>query len=138
MDHLAILKKSHRILDKILTGEKTIESRWYKTRRAPWGRINKGDLVYFKNSGEDVSVVAKVSKVEEYEVGPAEIYTLLEKHFSQLGVGMEYYETIKNQKYCILVHLEKVCFVNPFPVDKTGYGNMSAWISLPDIRQIRK
>ncbi|MBI1972386.1 ASCH domain-containing protein, partial [Candidatus Woesearchaeota archaeon] len=44
MDHLAILKK--KWLEKILSGEKTIESRWYKQKITPYQKIAKGDTAY--------------------------------------------------------------------------------------------
>jgi len=42
MDHVAIMKRSWGLIPKILSGEKTIESRWYKKRIPPWNRISKG------------------------------------------------------------------------------------------------
>lgn len=33
MEHVAIMKKSWGLTRKILSGEKTIESRWYRFRR---------------------------------------------------------------------------------------------------------
>jgi len=67
MHHLAIMKKSMKLLPKIISGEKTIESRWYTTRRAPWNRITANDTVYFKNTGEPVIVSARVAKVIFHE-----------------------------------------------------------------------
>ena len=63
MDHIAILKKSWGLLEKVLSGEKTIESRWYKTKHIPWNRIRAGDTLYFQNAGEPVYVKSKVKKV---------------------------------------------------------------------------
>ena len=63
MEHVAIMKKSWGLIGKIISGEKKIESRWYKSRRSPWGKIKQGDEVYFKDSGEPVSIKAKVAKV---------------------------------------------------------------------------
>lgn len=40
MHHLAILKKSWPLIPKILNKQKTIESRWYKVKCAPWNKIN--------------------------------------------------------------------------------------------------
>jgi len=57
------MRKSWGLLPKILTGEKTIESRWYKNKCSPWGKIKRGDVVYFKNSGEPVTIKAEVSKI---------------------------------------------------------------------------
>ena len=63
MDHLAILAKESKLLGKILSGRKKIESRWSKFKRTPYGNIIKGELIYFKDSGKPVTVKAKVSKV---------------------------------------------------------------------------
>ncbi|RLC32736.1 hypothetical protein DRH13_01250, partial [Candidatus Woesebacteria bacterium] len=61
------MKKSWGFTQKILDGGKTIESRWYKTRRVPWRKIKKNDTVYFKNSGESVTIKTRVSSVVEFE-----------------------------------------------------------------------
>ena len=54
MDHVAIMKKSWGLTQKILTKQKKIESRWYKSKYSPWGKIEKNDFVYFKDSGEPI------------------------------------------------------------------------------------
>ncbi|MDP3918408.1 MAG: hypothetical protein Q8Q35_00695, partial [Nanoarchaeota archaeon] len=67
MDHLAIMNKSWKLIPKILNRDKTIESRWYKNKVTPWNNIQKGDTVYFKDSGEPVTAKAEVSKVLQFE-----------------------------------------------------------------------
>jgi ASC-1-like (ASCH) protein len=70
MDHVAIMSKSTGLIEKILQGHKTIESRWYATRRPPWGKVRAGDVVYFKYSGgvgERVKARAKVDRVQQFE-----------------------------------------------------------------------
>ena len=62
MEHIAILSKKRKILDKIISGEKIIESRWYKFKKTPFEVISAGETVYFKESGEPVSAKAKVQK----------------------------------------------------------------------------
>lgn len=66
MDHVVILRKKEKILRKILEGKKTIETRWYMTKRAPRDRINTGDTVYLKESGEAICAKAKVTKVLQF------------------------------------------------------------------------
>jgi len=66
MEHVAILKKSWGFTKKILDGRKTVESRWYTTKKAPWDCIKEGDIVYFKDSGEPVTIKTTVAKVERY------------------------------------------------------------------------
>ena len=66
MDHVAIMKKSWKLTDKIISGKKIIESRWYKNKYTPWDKIKRGDMVYFKNSGEPVAIKALVTKVLQF------------------------------------------------------------------------
>ena len=71
VDHVAIMKKQWGLTEKVLTGEKTVESRWYKTKHTPWDKIKAGDSLYFKDSGEPVIVKAKVAKVLQFaNLGP--------------------------------------------------------------------
>ena len=42
MEHVAIMKKSWGFIEKILGGQKTIESRWYSLKSKPWDNI-KGE-----------------------------------------------------------------------------------------------
>jgi ASC-1-like (ASCH) protein len=142
MDHVAIMKKSWRLLPKILSGEKKIESRWYKNMRSPWGKINKGDVVYFKNSGEPITVKALVSIVLHFSgLDYEKIKEILSKYNGNKGLGVsdpdKYYELFKEKNYCLLIFLENPEKIEPFNIDKTGYGSMSAWITVDDINQIK-
>ena len=49
MEHLAIMKKSWNLTKKILSSEKKIESRWYKSKYPPWNKIKEGELELRKN-----------------------------------------------------------------------------------------
>ena len=140
-DHVAIMKKSWGLIPKILNGEKTIESRWYVNRICPWDQINAGDTVYFKDSGEPVTAKANVSKVLQFKnLSPRSVKNILKTHGK--GIGMEPSE--KNiqecaaKNYCILVFLEDAHKIEPFAIDKTGYGLMSAWITVDDINKIKR
>lgn len=143
MDHVAIMKKSWGLTEKILSGKKTIESRWYSSRRAPWDRIKQGDTVYFKNSGEPVKVSARVVKVMQFDdLDSRKVGKILEKYGEMDGIEKSrtgyFYRLFKSKKYCMLIFLEDVRSVEPFDVDKRGFGAMSAWVVVPDISRIRK
>lgn len=143
MDHLAIMKKSWRLKEKILTGRKSIESRWYSTKYPPFDRIKKGDTVYFKDSSEPVTVKAEVSVVKQFsDLSPDKVRDILNEYGKLDGIeGDEinkYFEMFKDKKYCILVFLENPVPVKPFKVDKKGYGMMSSWLCLKNIDDIRK
>lgn len=42
------------------------------------------------------------------------------------------------QKYCILIFLKNPEPIDPFPIDKTGFGMASAWMTVGDINQVKK
>ena len=141
MDHVAIMKKSWGLLPRILEGAKTIESRWYKARVAPWDRIQGGDVIYFKDSGAPVTLKGMVTKVLQFEVKrDGEAMDITKRFASGLGfsrvpdIMLNY---ISGKRYGILVFFDSVEKVKPFNIDKAGFGMMSAWISVPNIRSIK-
>ncbi len=142
MHHLAIMRKSWGLLPKILTGEKTIESRWYKNKYSPWDKINKGDIVYFKNSGEPVTVKTEVFDILQHAgLKPEMVREILQEYGAKNGLGIneidKYYEMFKEKNYCLLIFLKNPEKIEPFEIDKSGFGAMSAWIMVDDISQIR-
>jgi len=139
MEHIAIMKKSWGLLPKILSGEKTIESRWYKNKAAPWGRIATGDMVYFKNSGEPITVQSRVKRVMSYEkLTPDKIKVIYERYGKKIGISdYKLFKEIRKKKYCLLIFLEKPEKVKPFEISKKGFGAMAAWLCVKDINKIK-
>ncbi len=143
MDHLAIMRKSWKLTPKILSGEKKIESRWYKVKYPPWDDIKSGDTVYFQDSGELVTVKAEVDGVRQFsDLTAARVKEILERYGKDDGIEKEkipeFFNMFKDKKYCILIFLKNPQPIEPFRIDKTGFGMMSAWISTESINKIRK
>jgi hypothetical protein len=135
------MKKSWGLIPKILNGKKKIESRWGKNRIAPWGRVKKGDSVYFKNSGEKVSVVANVSNILQFNnLNVTKVREILEKYGGGDGISVDNLETTiewaKYKRYCTLIFLQNARKVNPFSIDKSGFGAGAAWLTVKNIKQI--
>lgn len=61
MEHLAIMKKGY--IEKILSGEKKIESRFSMNRATPYHKISIGDQVYMQEVGKEVTAVFEVADV---------------------------------------------------------------------------
>ena len=143
MDHLAIMKKSWGLLDKIGDGRKSIESRWYKNKICPWNRIRKGETVYFKDSGGPITLKAKVSGILQFSgLNPAKVRRILNEYGERDGLEKnqagDFYKLFKNKNYCLLIFLEGAQKIRPFRIDKTGFGSMAAWICIGDINLIKK
>lgn len=138
------MKKQWGLTDKILTGEKSIESRWYKFKRTPWDRVLAGDLIYFKDTGGLVRVRAEVENVLQFaDLTEQKTEEILEK-YGEADMGAkeimpQIREYARGKNYCLLIFLENPQKVDPpFDIDKTGFGAMSAWLTTDDIEKIKK
>jgi len=141
MEHVAIMKKSWGLLPKILSGEKKIESRWYKNKYSPWDKIKQDDFVYFKDSGCPVSLKAEVEKVIQVsDLNSERVREILNKYGKEDGIEdiSKFFELFKDKKYCMLIFLRKPQKIEPFDINKKGFGAMSAWITVENINQIKK
>ncbi len=138
MDHVAILAKKRRLLAKIRSGEKKIESRWYISHKPPFRSINKGDTIYFKESGEPVSVMAKVEEVMFYDALDKSIFDeIISKYGSRICIDSSFWDLVKDKRLVTLIFLKDVVDVKPFGIDKSGYGMMAAWMTIADIEKIK-
>ncbi|NCO97000.1 MAG: ASCH domain-containing protein [Candidatus Aenigmarchaeota archaeon] len=142
MEHVAIMRKSWGLTQKILSGQKKIESRWYKVKYSPWDRIKSGEIVYFKDSGKPVTIKTEVEKVIQFsDLTPEKVKEILYQYGQADGLGIdkipEFFEMFKNKKYCMLIFLKNPLKIEPFEIDKSGFGAMSAWISVDDVNRIK-
>ena len=142
MEHVAIMRKSWGLTQKILSGQKKIESRWYKVKYSPWDRIKSGEIVYFKDSGKPVTIKTEVEKVIQFsDLTPEKVKEILYQYGQADGLGIdkipEFFEMFKNKKYCMLIFLKNPQKIKPFEIDKSGFGAMSAWISVDDVNRIK-
>jgi len=140
MHHVAIMNKSWKLIPKIISREKTIESRWYQTKRAPWNKINKGDTIFLKNSGEEVTVSVKVSKVLQFTFkNKSEVEEVVKKYGKKICLPNQNVNTWERiPKYCILMFLEEVELLKKsFGINKSGFGNGTAWICVGHINKIK-
>lgn len=136
------MKKSWGLTRKILTGEKKIESRWYKTKRAPFGKISSKDIIYFKDSGEPVKIKAEVKKIIEFsDLNYEKVKEILGIYGREDGIKKEetpkFIDLFKDKRYCILIYLKNAQNIEEFNINKKGFGNMTAWISVKNISQIK-
>lgn len=140
MDHVAIMNKAWKLIPKIVNGNKTIESRWYVNKIKPWNSIKAGENVYFKNSGEPITVSAVVSKVLQYEnLDESQFNDIMEKYADGIQlIEREYDEYYQSKNYCILIFLKDVKQLErPFHISKKGFGSACAWMCIDNINNIK-
>ena len=104
MKHLAIFKGSGA--EKILSGEKSIESRFSKSKIPPFGVISSGDLVYIKSSGKDIIGQFRVKKVIFLDGLTLDDVLDVKKRFEkQLSVDESYWKDKENSKFGTLIFI---------------------------------
>ncbi len=142
MDHVAVMKKEWGFVEKILSGPKTIESRWYLTKHKPWDMVAAEDIIYFKNSADLVTARAWVEKVMQFEnLNFKKVKEMLDEYGQDIGIEKkdlpEFLEKFQDKKYCILIFLKNPQIVQPFAINKKGFGAMASWITVKDICDIK-
>ncbi len=128
MQHIAILKQP--FFDMVLSGEKTIESRWSMVKVAPYKKVSVGDKILLKETGKDVTATANVKKVQFYELTPEIVEDIRIKYGKQIGTDkFEDWKSTLQKKYCTLIWLDEVTPVAPIKVKRS---NGAGWIVLKD------
>jgi ASC-1-like (ASCH) protein len=103
--HLAILHG--RYIDAILLGEKTIESRLSRTRRAPFGLVRKGDVIFFKQSGGPVRARAIAKAVCTFSaLTPEGVEALRDRYNAEIGGDDTYWHVKRDAKFATLIWLD--------------------------------
>ena len=126
MTHIAILRQP--FFDMVLSGEKTIESRWAMNRIAPYKKVEKGDVILLKETGKDVTATARVKEVAFYELTPKIVEDIRVKFGKQIGTDkFEDWQSTLHKKYCTLIWLEDVKKIESMKVPRS---NGAGWIVL--------
>lgn len=131
--HLAIFSKN--IAEQIFIGKKTIETRFSAKRISPFGQINKGDLIYIKPSGEEISGQCVVRKVISFEELSKEDFEYIkEKYGKALSLGSKeedekYFEEREDAKYGTVIFLDKVERFVTAPI-KIPKKDLRGWVVL--------
>lgn len=128
MQHIAILKQP--FFDMVISGEKTIESRWSMVKVAPYKKVSVGDRILLKETGKDVTATANVKKVQFYELTPEIVEDIRIKYGKQIKTDkFEDWKSTLQKKYCTLIWLDEVTPVAPIKVKRS---NGAGWIVLKD------
>jgi hypothetical protein len=98
-----------RYIAPLLSGTKSLESRLGQDRRAPFGKVSPGDIIYIKPTGKRVIAKAIVRRVDEYEdLTPQDIIHLRETYDDRIMGGDHYWQSKSNARYATLISFKKV------------------------------
>jgi len=128
--HLAILTKPY--LEKIVAGQKTIESRFSRARVPPFNKVRAGDVVFLKEVAGPVHAVALTSHVQFFgPLGPSEAEQIMEEYRQGLQLDSDFKTAKQDSLYATLISLEVVLPLKPLHVIKL---DRRPWVALADER----
>lgn len=128
-------KKGEKVLDKILSGTKTMVIRGAAGRKIPHSRVFQDELLYFMEKGTgNISAKATVKKVENYvKLTEDEISKILDENQPKLNLSEK--QKIRWHKKCLcLVEFENVEEITYLDFDHQG--NMDDWLIIEKIEDV--
>lgn len=131
MEHLAIMSKGY--IEKILEGQKKIESRFSKNKITPYMNISKGDTVYLQETGKMVTAMFRVKDVLFFQdLSPVKIQEIRKKYGDDICADDEFWQMKINSQYATLIFIDNPIKITPFKVFKN---DRSAFKTTKDVKK---
>lgn len=140
MDHVVYLDAKSNEYEELLCGSKTMIIRGATGRKLPYGRVSKGDILYFINNNAEGLVKAKsiVSSVYNSDkMNTEESIKLVKDHQDNLKLTDKQFEKWAGKRYLVLIEIKEFEELNSFPIDKSNYGNMDDWLPVGNIDSVK-
>ncbi|MBO6739221.1 MAG: hypothetical protein JJ916_05110 [Phycisphaerales bacterium] len=108
--HLMIVHPKYASL--IMTGQKLVEARLSTDRRAPYNRVNPGDIIYIKPSSQPVIGKARVHRVDQYSgLTPSDIQHLQRIYNDRVMGDDSYWSSKQDATHATFLTLTKVAMI---------------------------
>ena len=141
MDHVVYLDAKANELEKLLNGSKTMIIRGATGRKLPYGRVIKGEVLYFINNNSEKIIKAKaiVSEVFNSEkMTKEQSINLVKDNQDKLNLTDKQFQKWAGKRYIVLLKVHGIKEIKPFSIDKSNYGNMDDWLLVEEINKIRQ
>ncbi len=123
--HLGIFTPSY--LPLMESGVKTVESRWSKKWLPPYGRIDKGDVVFVKGSSGPVVSRFAVSFVKEFVLVQGDLERIKKEFGRFIAAPDAFFDQKIDSKFCTLIGISNYEAIDPIVIDKK---DRRAWVVL--------
>ena len=136
MVHLVYCDDKEKVLEKILSGEKTMVIRAAAGRKIPHSRVFEGEKLYFMKKGTaKISAKAEVKSVQNFvKLTEEQIDDVMDKNADKLNLSEK--QRLRWHKKCIcLTEFQNVEEIIP-PLEFERQGNMDDWLILEKIEDV--
>jgi hypothetical protein len=127
--HLAVFAEP--FLSLVLEGHKTTESRFSRTRCAPFDVVRNGDIILVKEVGGPVCGLAVASRALFFDLKYEPITRIREEYGSAIGGDDEFWEQKRHASYATLIDLAEPVAIADFPCGKR---DRRGWVALTPLQ----
>lgn len=141
MDHIVYLDYKAREIEKISSGEKTMLIRGAMGRKLPYGRVEKGDRLFFtENNGSGIvnSQCFVSSVINSDKLSAQESNDLIMENQVFLNLTAPQLKRWSGKRYIVLIAIEGFKSIESFNFDKSEYSNMDDWLLIGEIERVKK
>ena len=126
--HVAVFDKN--LLDKVLNGNKRLDTRFSKEKCAPYDSINNGDTIYLKESDGPIVAKAKAVKIKFYaNLDDEKIQLFKYTYNTQLYMDDDFWNRESDSHYATLFTLKDVEGIPPVALNNQ---DQSSWVVLDE------
>jgi hypothetical protein len=123
--HLAIFGEP--FLSMVLSGEKTIESRFSRNRCAPFGEIDDGDIILLKEVAGPICGIVLARRTWCYDLMVESIGHIRDRFGAGIRADSEFWDSRADALYATLIELATPAPISPISCDKR---DRRGWVSL--------
>lgn len=140
MDHVVYLDYKSKELENLKNGIKSMIIRGAMGRKLPYGKVAKGDRLFFiENKGDGyIKACAVVSDVFNSDPLSKEASAMLvEKHQRELLLDTGMLHRFSGKRYLVLISVRDFRETDHFKIDKSEFANMDDWLPVGDIEKVK-
>jgi len=128
--HVAIFAEPY--LSLIVSGRKTVESRFSRNRCAPYGEIGNGDIILIKEVAGPICGVALAKRTWYYDLATEPIARIKERFGAGICADDEFWSSRAGALFATLIELDATTSIAPIRFDKR---DRRGWVSLRSRQQ---
>ena len=135
MVHLVYCDDKEKVLEKILTGTKTMIVRGAAGKKIPHSRVFEGESLYFMKKGSSkITAMATVTSVQNYvKLSEEDIIKTLRDNQTKLNLSEKQMERWHKKCLC-LVEFNDLKEIGPLDFERQG--NMDDWLIIEKIEHV--
>ena len=123
--HVAVFAEP--FLTLVLSGRKTIESRFSRNRCAPYGEVHEGDVILLKQVAGPICGIALARRIWSYDLKTEPIGRIKERFGMRICADDAFWTSRTDALYATLIELDATVPIAPARCDKR---DRRGWVSL--------